>query len=119
MTLPAPPSGPPDAGTEPEALIREARRRRRRRAVAAGVAAGVMIAGVAAAVVISRAGGRPPIRGHAVTTGPGRAAGPEPGLSLPGAGTTVVVWPIGYPHFTPASGPPAYVDELSSGRHWL
>jgi hypothetical protein len=119
MPLAAPPSWLPDAGTEPEALIREARRRQRRRYVAAGVAVGVVIAGVAAAVVNSRAGGRTPIRGHAVTTGPGRAVRPVPGLSLPGAGTTVVVWPIGYPLFTPTSGPPAYVDELSSGRHWL
>src|SRR5260370_41324089 len=41
---------------------------------------------------------------------------PSPGLILTGAATTVVMWPVGYPLFTPTGGPPAYVDDLSSGR---
>jgi hypothetical protein len=38
------------------------------------------------------------------------------GLALPGIAMTVVMWPAGSPAFGPHSGPPAYVDNLSSGR---
>jgi hypothetical protein len=43
----APPGWLPEARTEPEARIREARRRQRRRWLAAGVASAVVLAGVA------------------------------------------------------------------------
>jgi hypothetical protein len=49
----------PDAGTEPEALIREARRRQRRRWLAAGMAMVTVIAGAAAVIAGSGAGSRP------------------------------------------------------------
>ncbi len=43
----APPGWLPDARTEPEALIKEARRRQRRRWLAVGVAVAAVLAGVA------------------------------------------------------------------------
>lgn len=30
--------------------------------------------------------------------------------------STLLLWPVGYPAFGPRGGPPAYVDDLSSGR---
>lgn len=60
----APPGWRPDAGTEPDAVIREARRRQRRRWLASGTA--VAMAGACVAIVIAGWGGgsgpRPP--GH-------------------------------------------------------
>ena len=114
----APPGWLPDAGTEPEALIREARRRQHRRWVAAGVAIVTVVAGAAAVIAGSGAGSRPrPPGPHALPTAPAHAIrSASPGLILAGAATTVVMWPAGYPLFTPAGGPPAYVDDLSSGR---
>ena len=49
----------PDAGTELEAVIREARRRQRRRWLAAGVAMVTVVAGAAAVIAGSGAGSRP------------------------------------------------------------
>jgi hypothetical protein len=51
-------------GTEPEAVIREARRRQRRRWLAAGVAIAVAAAGAAAVIAGSGAGSRPRPPGH-------------------------------------------------------
>lgn len=120
VQLLAPPNPRPGVGTEADALIQEARRRQRRRYLAAGVAAAVAVAGVATAVAVSGSGGgRTGVRGHAAPASPPRTARPAPGLRVPGAATTVVLWPIGYPAFTQTSGPPAYVDELASGHHWL
>jgi hypothetical protein len=65
------PPGLAGPGTEPEALIREARRRQRRRWLAAGAAMVVVAAGVAAVIAGSGAGGgaRPPSR-HALPSAP-------------------------------------------------
>jgi hypothetical protein len=52
----APPGWLPDAGAEPEAVIREARRRQHRRWLAVAVATAVVIGGVAAVVAGSGAG---------------------------------------------------------------
>ena len=57
----APPGWLPDAQTEPEALIREARRRQRRRWLMIGVAVATMLAGVAG--VAAGVAGHPPSRG--------------------------------------------------------
>ena len=110
-----------EAKANPAALIREARRRQRHRYIAAGVAVGIAMAGVVGAVAMvagSRAGGAARVGGDSDTRTSAHPA-PAPGLNLPGAATTVVIWPIGYPYFTPTSGPPAYVLDLRSGRHWL
>jgi hypothetical protein len=107
---------------DPAALIREARQRQRRRYIVAGVAVGIVVAGVASAAAMvggSRAGGRARVSGDADITTRAHPASPAPGLTLPGVATAVVVWPIGYPYFTATGGPPAYVLELDSGRHWL
>jgi len=109
-----------EARADPAVLIREARRRKRRRYIAAGLAVGIVVAGAVAAIVAgSRAGGAARVAGDSDTRTSAHPARPAPGLNLPGAATTVVTWPIGYPYFTSTSGPPAYVLELGSGRHWL
>jgi hypothetical protein len=114
----APPGRLAEPRTDPDAVIREARRRQRRRHLAAGVAIAMVVAGAAAVVAGSGAGSRPRPPGRdALPAAPAHAIGPAPrGLILPGAATTVVLWPVGYPAFTPTSGPPAYVADLSSGR---
>jgi DNA-binding beta-propeller fold protein YncE len=72
----APPGWLPDAGIEPEAVIREARRRQHRRWLAVAVAAAVVIGGTAAVVAGSGAGSRPRSPGHQVlpASAPGRPA---------------------------------------------
>jgi hypothetical protein len=114
----------PDALT-PDALIKEARRRQRRRYLLAGGA--VLGATAVIALVLAGLG----------QDGSPRAAGPaEPGQSTPGlhkpapparqvrrapgqipasTGTTVLMWPAGFPAFTATSGPPAYLDNLAAG----
>ena len=113
----APPGWLPDARTGPEALIREARRRQRRRWLAAGVAVAGVLAGVAgvAAGVAGHPPGRPGPRSHPRSQVAVRqAAAPLP---IPRSiGTTLLMWPAGYPAFGPGGGPPAYVDDLSTGR---
>jgi len=77
----APPGWLPDAGTDPEAVIRDARRRQHRRWLAAGMAIAAVVAG--AAVVIAGPGGgsrpRPPgpqgaPGSHALPKAPAHAA---------------------------------------------
>ena len=109
----APPGWPPDARTELEALIKEARRRQRHRWLAVGVAAAAVLAGVAgvAAGVAGHSPGRPGPRGHPgsqVAARQDAAPGPIP-RSI---GTTLLMWPAG---FGQCCGPVA-VDDLSTGR---
>jgi hypothetical protein len=84
----APPGWLPDAGTEPEAVIREARRRQRRRWLAAGAAMVTVAAGAVAVLAGSGAGGhpRPPGRPATVTVKPAPSA--LSGLPIP-AGSSV------------------------------
>ena len=109
----APHGGLPDARTEPEALIKEARRRQRRRWLAAGVAAAAVLAGVAgvAAGVAGHRPGRPGPGGHRWSQGAaGQTAAPAP---IPRSiGTTLLMWPAGLGQ---CCGPVA-VDDLSAGR---
>ena len=108
----------PDAPAEPEDLIREARRRQHRRWIAAGATGVVLLAGVAG-VVADLAGhrhGRASSFGHTKTK-----TVPRPEVTTPtpiprSIGTTLLMWPVGYPGFGPSGGPPAYVDDLSKGR---
>jgi hypothetical protein len=108
----------PGTGSQPEALIKEARRRQRRRRVAVGVAV-VVVLGSAAGVAAGLHGpgsGHPSRPGHA---GSPVAAGRDAGVPGPiprSVDTTVLMWPVGYPAFGPGGGPPAYVDDLSTGR---
>ena len=108
-----PPDWLPDARTEPEALIKEARRRQHRRWLAVGVAVAVVLAGVAgvAAGVAGHQPGRPGPRSHPGSQVAARpAAGPGP---IPRSiGTTLVMWPAG---FGQCCGPVA-VANLSTGR---
>jgi len=109
----APPGWPPEARTEPEALIKEARRRQHRRWLAAGVAVAAVLAGVAgvAAGVAGHQPGRPGPRTHPGSQVAARpAAAPVP---IPRSiGTTLLMWPAGSGQ---CCGPVA-VDDLSTGR---
>ena len=109
----APPGWPPDARTEPAALIKEARRRQRRRWLAAGAAVATVLAGVAgvAAGVTGHRPGRPGPGGHRWSQGAaGQTAAPAP---IPRSiGTTLLMWPAGLGQ---CCGPVA-VDDLSAGR---
>jgi len=109
----------PGEGMDPEAVIRQARRRQRRRWLGAGVALVAVLAAAAAVIMAGGSGSRPrrPVT-HPVRAAPAHAIrpAPVPGLILGGAATTVVMWPVGYPLFTSAGGPPAYVDDLTTGH---
>jgi hypothetical protein len=108
-----------DPGTEPEALIREARRRQRRRWLAAGVAMAAVLAGTAAAIAGSRGDSRSRPPGQRARPTPAAHAvqlrRAPPGPILADADTTVVTWPVGYPAFGSGFAPPAFVDDLSTG----
>ncbi len=106
------------AGTEPEAVIREARRRQRRRQLLIGLAVAVVLAGAAGVVV-----------GIGSPGAPRRVSHPRPRLSAPAGSrrglpgpiprsvaTTVLMWPVGSPAFGPNFGPPAYLDDLATGQ---
>ena len=108
-------------GTEQEALIKEARRRQRRRYLAAAAAVAVVLgsaAGVFAGLHRSGSGhpGGPPPRSHPGSPAAVRHVRRGPALILRSADTTVLMWPAGYPAFSSAGGPAAYVDDLSAGR---
>ena len=108
----APPGWLPDARTEPEALIKEARRRQRRRRLAVGAAVAVVLAGLAgaAAGVGGHRPGRPGPGGHPGSQVARQAAGPA--LIPRSIGTTLLMWPAG---FGRCCGPVA-VDNLGTGR---
>ena len=111
----------PGAGADAEALIKEARRRQRRRQLTIGLAAAAVLAAALGIVAGLRGAGRPPTAGP-----PAGGPRPKPAASKPGprAGgpiprsvdSTVLMWPVGYPAFSSAGGPPVYLDNLSTGR---
>jgi hypothetical protein len=107
----APPAWSPDARTEPQAMIKQARRRQRRRWLAAGVAVAAVLAGVAAGLA-GHLAGRPGPRGHPRPQGAAARQGAAPGPIPRSIGTTVLMWPAG---FGQCCGPVA-VDDLSTGR---
>jgi hypothetical protein len=100
----APARGLPGTGTQPEALIKEARRRQRRRYVAVGVAV-VAVLGSAAGVAAG-------LHSHAGSPVTARNAAGMPAPIPRSLGTTVLMWPAG---FGQCCGPVA-VDDLSTGR---
>ena len=109
----------PDSGAGSEALIREARRRQRRRYLATGVGIVAIAAGTAGLIAGLRSTSRPPGR-HQNPSAPVRAVRPKArtalGPTLAGAGTTVLMWPVGYPVFAQDYGPPAYRVDLDTGQ---
>ena len=111
-------SGIAGADAELEALIKEARRRQRRRYLAAGAAVLAVLGGIAGVLTSLHASGsahrsRPsPPRSPAAVEHVPRGPGPIPRS----VGTTVLMWPVGYPAFTSAGGPASYVDDLGTGR---
>jgi hypothetical protein len=107
----------PGDGTDPEAVIREARRRQRRRYLVAGVALVAVLAAAAAVITAASPGGQPRRpASRPARTAPAPAVRPLPRLILAGAATAVVMWPVGRPRFTWTGGPPAYVADLTTGN---
>ena len=112
---------PPGPGAEAEALIKEARRRQRRRYAATCLAVLAVLA-VLAGALGAFAGHRGtshqrPASEPRVKPAARRPAGPQgPGPIPRSVDTTVLMWPVGYPAFSSAGGPPVYLDNLSTGR---
>jgi hypothetical protein len=96
-----------------EALIEEARRRQRRRRRRGLLAAGVLAVVVVGGVLAARSGGGRPRPIHRAQPRP------RPALLATGIGSTVLLWPVGYPLFGPNGGPPAYLENLQTGRRVL
>jgi hypothetical protein len=106
----------PGAGVEAEALIKEARRRQRRRQLVVGLAALTVLAGALGgfADLHGASQRRPASRPRPAARHDARPQVPGP---IPGSvDTTVLMWPVGDPAFDSAGGPPAYLDDLSTGR---
>jgi hypothetical protein len=89
------------------------RRRQRRRRLGTGIAV-VAALGCALGLFAAMNGNGQP-RPTATTGTPS----PRPAVhaGLPGIPATVLQWPAGPPNFGPASGPPAWVSDLATGRH--
>jgi hypothetical protein len=94
----------PGPGTQPEALIKEARRRQRRRYVAVGAAV-VAVLGSAAGVAAG-------LHRHAGSPAAARRTIPAPAQIPASVGTTVLMWPVGSGR---CCGPVA-VDNLRTGQ---
>ena len=109
---------PAGAAAEPADLIREARRRQRRRWLLIGLAVTVVLAGAGGIALAVRSPGhqhRPAHRPRPAHAAPARRPPVLP-RPIPGSvGTSVLMWPVGDPVFGPDSGPPAYLDDLTSG----
>ena len=103
----------PGPGTQPEALIREARRRQRRRYLAVGVAV-IAVLGSAAGVAagLQGPGSRPGLHSHARSPVAAGRATPAPGPIPPSVDTTVLFWPAGFGSCCGA----AAADNLRTGR---
>ena len=105
------------AGTDAEALFREARRRQRRRRLGIGLAAALVLAAATGVVGDVAARGRPPVSPpHVRPPAPARGQRAVPGPIPHDVGTTVLLWPAGAPAFGPGLWPPAYLDNLSTGH---
>lgn len=109
------------AGTDADLVIREARRRQRRRRLVAGLALAAVLAG-AMGVAASRAwgGGRPASHPRPGPSAPVTRQGALPPPIPRSVGTTVLMWPVvahgEFPAFGPHTWPPAYLDDLATGR---
>jgi hypothetical protein len=103
----------PGTGTQPDALIGEARRRQRRRYLAVGVAL-VAVLGSAAGVAagLSGTGGRPGALSHAGSRVAPRRTIPTPPPIPASVDTTMLFWPAGFGQCCGATA----VDNLTTGR---
>jgi hypothetical protein len=111
----------PSPGTDADLVIREARRRQRRRRLVTGLVLAVVLAGTIGVAAGLTSRGRPPVshprpRSSAPATRQQVLPSPIPHS----VGTTVLLWPVvahgEYPTFGPHQWPPAYVDDLATGR---
>ena len=110
------PAPGPGAGTE--ALIREARRRHRQRKLIVGLAAVAVLASALGAFADRHGTSHPPLASEPrVKPAANHPAGPQAAGPIPRSlETTVLMWPVGYPLFTPRGGPPVYLDNLTDGQ---
>lgn len=108
----------PDTGSQQEALIRETRRRQRRRYIATGAAVALLGSAVGVAVGLHGPGSRHPSRPgpHSHRGVAARHLIPAPPPIPRSVDTTVLMWPVGPTDFGIGGGPPAYINDLSTGR---
>jgi hypothetical protein len=103
-------------GAEPEAVIREARRRQHRRQLVTGLAVAAVLAGATAVVADIGSRGQPPVSQPQARPPTSAVRQALPGPIPRSVGTTVLMWPVGYPAFGPNLWPPAYLDNLATGQ---
>ncbi len=112
------PGRKPQTQPLPDDLIREARRRQRRRYAVTALVVGSLIGGIAGAS--AELGGRrtgrtgPPAHHQAAVRAPARVATVP--LRVSGTGTSLLMWPAGPASFSSSGGPPAYFEDLGTGR---
>ncbi|HEY6294292.1 MAG TPA: hypothetical protein VIX15_01390, partial [Streptosporangiaceae bacterium] len=104
----------PGTGTQPDALIREARRRQRRRYLAVGVAVVAVLGGAAGvAAGLHGPGGRVLNRTHHARSPVAvRPTTPTPPPIPPSVDTTMLFWPAGFGQCCGATA----ADDLATGR---
>jgi hypothetical protein len=96
---------------EPESLIiKEARRRQRRRYLVTALGVVVLLVGVS--VIVTRSSGARPEKSK---TQPSDSTA-RPRLAVSGTESSLLMWPVGPAVFTQDGGPPAYLENLQTGR---
>lgn len=114
-------STPRSAGTDADLVIREARRRQRRRRLVTGFVLAVVLAGAfGVAAGLTSQGKAPVSRSRHRSSAPATRQQALPPPIPHSVGATVLLWPVvahgEYPTFGPHQWPPAYVDDLATGR---
>jgi len=109
------------AGTDADLVIREARRRQRRRRLVVGLVLAALLAGAIGVAAGLTSRGRPPVsRPRPRPSAPATRQQVLPPPIPRSVATTVLMWPVvahgEYPTFGPHQWPPAYVDDVATGR---
>jgi len=109
------------AAADADLVIREARRRQHRRRLVTGLVLAAVLAGaVGVAAGLTSRGGPPVSHPRPRSSAPSTRQQVLPPPIPHSVGTTVLLWPVvahgEYPTFGPHQWPPAYVDDLATGR---
>jgi hypothetical protein len=105
----------PPSAAETEALIKEARQRRRRRWLFTSLGALVALAAVVTVLATGTSKPQPARRPRRPVIS--HLAQPVLPAPIPASlDTTVLMWPDGSAAYTAQGGPPAYLDDLTTGR---
>ena len=109
------------AAADADLVIREARRRQHRRRLVTGLVLAAVLAGaVGVAAGLTSRGGPPVSHPRPRSSAPSTRQQVLPPPIPHSVGTTVLLWPVvahgEYPTFGPHQWPPAYMDDLATGR---